>query len=189
MHKRVATLTRVLSCGLLLTMAALPAAAETYAVKLAGGNSLVTRYQPRQASWDKNVVLVLTDVGNWIALERGDIESIEMQGDLRGFGIKLDAKTTLLGYSANDVMEREGNAFGNNPLDQFIVGLQKAFGLGTNGADQPQFVEPGDAGGGIPLNSGSFNLFTTGGGGGGGGGTGGGPANGGVVPPDGSSVQ
>lgn len=128
--------------ALLLAVAALallagPALAETYTVTLRSGGTFLTRYQPQEASWDKDMILVLSEVGNWAALPRQDITSIKSDTSNRGFGKRVDATTVVLGWSANDyVDDGSGGAIGGPPPERSY--------------DQNQFVDPEDLRGGLP---------------------------------------
>ncbi len=87
---------------LALLVAASPALAETFTIKLKTGGQFISRHQPETAAWDDSTVLVLGDQGNWIALDRGEIESISSSVESRGFGVRLDTNTIFLGWSSND---------------------------------------------------------------------------------------
>lgn len=121
---------------LAVAVLALPAAAETYTVKLKGGGTFLSRHQPQQASWDESMILVLSDVGNWLALSRQDVESIVSDTNNRGFGKRLDANTIVLGWSANDYDESTAGAAD-------LPAPERSY-------DQNQFVDPEDIGGGFP---------------------------------------
>src|SRR6476660_5910477 len=92
--------------GLLLTaLAALPASpagADIYHVKLSSGTVIDSRYQPQDASWDKGLVLLLTDVGNWVGVKKTDIESVASENATRGFGVTIRNNTISLGVAPND---------------------------------------------------------------------------------------
>lgn len=152
---------------LVLALAALPAAAETYTVTLTNGTAFLSRYQPQESSWDSGTVLLLTDVGNWMAVPRGEIESITAESEVRGFGLRIDATTLVFGWAPNDNPEEDETAPAQrdpfSSLDRFL----------NRSYDIQQFVEPGEAGGGgVPV----FGVTYSGGGGGQAfGGTGGAP--------------
>ncbi len=114
----------------------LPATAETYTVQLKGGGTFLTRHPPQQASWDENMIMVLSDVGNWVAIARQDVLSIASDTNNRGFGKRLDASTIVLGWSANDYDEATAGAAG-------LPAPERSY-------DQNQFVDPEDIGGGFP---------------------------------------
>ncbi len=127
----------VLLAASALALLAGPALAETYTVSLRGGGTILTRYQPQEASWDRNMILVLSDVGNWAALPRQDITSIKSDALNRGFGRRVDATTVVLGWSAND-------------YDETTAGGAQNLGPPERSYDQNQFVDPEDLRGGLP---------------------------------------
>lgn len=127
-----------------------PAAADVFTVKVVGGGSFDTRYQPEEASWDTDQVLLLTELGNWIAVPKADIESIESQTENKGYGRVIDTTTISLGFKINDapVEEEGGQGSALDRLLEYMVARDR-------GAEQDysveQFVEPGLAGtGGLP---------------------------------------
>lgn len=86
----------------LLALSALPAAAEVYTVTLTNGNVMETAYQPQEAAFDKRLVLLMTDVGNWVGVRKADIESVRSDAELSGYGKVIQKNTILLGWSANE---------------------------------------------------------------------------------------
>jgi hypothetical protein len=129
----------LLILGLLVTTFA--AEAETFTVTLTNGSSFESRYQPKQAQWDDAYILLLNDVGNWMAVPKADIESIESASESRGFGRAINTTTIELGVLPNDAaLAEEAAQSGNDPMDALAQMLQ---------ANQPapvnfnQFVEPG----------------------------------------------
>jgi len=87
---------------LLAVLVAIPAAAGVYKVELKNGNSFETRYKPRLAEWDESKVVLLTDVGNRITLNKDDIVDIVANAQVKGFGTVLDTTTIVLGWAPND---------------------------------------------------------------------------------------
>jgi hypothetical protein len=137
----------VVSAALLL---AIPAMAETYTVTLASGTEFESRYRPVEAGWDESKVMVLTDVGNWIALDKNDIVSVITQTENEGFGKVIDTHTIALGWSANDKATEDPEA----ALDPMTRLFNYLSAQDANQPDYsvPQFVEPGEAGqGGLPV--------------------------------------
>ena len=62
--------TRVVALPLLLLVgafAALPVSAAVYTVTMKTGSTFDTRYQPEEASWDENMIVLMTEFGNRIA--------------------------------------------------------------------------------------------------------------------------
>jgi hypothetical protein len=88
---------------LVLALCAVPASAEVFHVTLNNGSVIDTAYQPQQASWDPNMVLLLTDTGNWVGFPKEDIESIRAEDPTQGFGIRINDKRIALGLSPNDL--------------------------------------------------------------------------------------
>lgn len=97
-------------CPLLLVLAllAVPASADVFFVTLNNGSVVETSRQPEQASWDPNMVLLLTEVGNWIGFQRDEIESIRSEDPASGFGIRISNTAIALGLSPNDLPEATG---------------------------------------------------------------------------------
>jgi len=95
------------SCVWLLLLAfallALPASADVFYVTLKNGSEIQTSHQPQQASWDPNMVLLLTDVGNWIGYPKDEITGIRAENPTQGFGVRISKNTIALGWSPNDL--------------------------------------------------------------------------------------
>lgn len=142
----------VIVASVALALIALPALAETYTVQLSNGTHFETRYQPKVASWDESMVLVLTDVGNWIAIDQADIVSVDVATEQDGFGKVIDTLTVSLGWAPNDAPAEDPEA-ALDPMSRLLNFLQ------AEEANRPdysvqQFVEPGQAGGstgGLPV--------------------------------------
>lgn len=128
---------RILLTAAALVLLAGPAVAESYTLTLKNGSTMLTRHRPQEASWDSNMLLVLTDVGNWIALDRGEVAKIVSDIQNRGFAKRLDATTVVLGWSAND-------------FDETAERGTQDFGRPAGQYDQNQFVDPEDLRGGLP---------------------------------------
>lgn len=142
----------VIVASLALGLIALPATAEVYTVKLTNGTEFESHVQPQEAGWDENMILLLTDVGNWIALDRADIVEVETETERAGFGKVIDSKTVAIGWAPNDAPSEDPEA-ALDPMTRLLNFLQ------AEQADRPdysvqQFVEPGQAGGttgGLPV--------------------------------------
>jgi len=140
-------------CSLLaLPLLALPAAAEVYTVTLTNGSVLETAYQPQEAAFDKDMVLLMTDVGNWIGVRKDEIESVRSDAELGGYGKVIEKNTILLGWSANDAAnpdEEEGEE-GQGRRDPALAATAQALQALTQQrqAEQnytiKQFVRPED---------------------------------------------
>jgi hypothetical protein len=87
-----------------------PANAEVYTVTLKNGSVLETAYQPQEAAFDRNVVLLMTDVGNWIGVRKDEIESVQSDAELSGYGKVIEKNTILLGWAANDAADPDAEA-------------------------------------------------------------------------------
>jgi hypothetical protein len=132
---RVATLAALLLAA--LAWLAVPATAEVYTVKLTNGKSFLTRYQPREAAFDPAMVTFLGEHGNLMAVPRDQIEGVTTEVESKGYGLRINTTTVLLGYTANN---------GEIQGDQVFVS-----GDDRNAYDIQQFVEPSQAGGGFPV--------------------------------------
>jgi hypothetical protein len=148
-------------CPLLLALAllAVPASADVFYVTLNNGSVVETSRQPEQASWDPNMVLLLTEVGNWIGFQRDEIESIRSEDPTSGFGIRISDTAIALGLSPNDMPEATGtptdaqSAYTDRMLDMYdrlVTQIEKANEYSVNqgvSTDQTQ---------GIPLGYGGY---------------------------------
>lgn len=137
---------RVWLCLIAVALVASPAAAELFYVTLNNGSVLESRYQPQQASWDGNLVLLMTEVGNWIGVRRDEIQDVTSETQNRGYGIAINTTTILLGFAPNDAADpnaepAEGTqaTVGAQVLQQFIQQREK-----ENSYTVQQFVEPGE---------------------------------------------
>jgi hypothetical protein len=124
---------RVFAWVLAAAVVAAPLAAAVYTVTLKNGNTFETRYEPEDASWDKEKVVFVDEVGNTIALLRADIESIVSDVAAKGYGSVLDNTTIALGWAPNDAAE-PGAAPGG--------GAETAAAVQPPPINQEQFVEP-----------------------------------------------
>ncbi len=133
-----------------LALLALPAAGESFVVTLTDGTTFETRYQPQEASWDPGMVLLLTEVGNWIGLPADSIAEVTSDVDSEGFGTRINATTIALGPAPNDAAipeEGEGAAGGAAAAQSQQNALLEAY-LQQREAEQrytvEQFVEPNE---------------------------------------------
>ena len=124
-----------------LGLSAAPAGAEIFRVTLADGGVIETRYQPQESSWDPETVLLLTEVGNWIGLNRADIASVETDAVDRGYGFIIDNTTISLGWAPNDqpVPDPEAQADARLQALQNLIDQQRA---PAEPYTIQQFVEP-----------------------------------------------
>jgi hypothetical protein len=125
-------------------LAALPAAADVYTIRLSNGGTFESRYQPKQAAWDATLVTFVDETGTEIALPQAMIAEVTSQSEVKGYGRVLDTTTIDLGFMPND-LDQSQQAMQQqalmNPAGQMVVGP----------AAGGQFVEPSAIGGGIPL--------------------------------------
>jgi hypothetical protein len=135
-----------------LLAAVAPAMAETYHVKTVAGDEFLTRYQPEEASWDNGQILFLTEVGNWIALPKDDVAGITTETENKGYGRVIDTTTIALGRSPNDAAtpEEEAAQKQDSPMDA----LRSLLSQQQPSYSVQQFVEPSEAGGGLPVSFG-----------------------------------
>lgn len=146
------TLPLLLALAALAVLLAAPAAsAATYIITLDNGTSFESRYQPEEAEWDSSVVMLLTQYGNWIALEKETIADVVTDIESQGFGKVIDTKTVSLGVLANDAVEPTDPSEMTQAqvLQQF---LQQQQGQPQQDYTVQQFVDPSQAGtGGLPV--------------------------------------
>jgi len=117
------------------------AGAAVYTVTLTNGSTFDTRYQPQQASWDADKIILLNEFGNLISFHTADVASVTVDSETRGFGHQLDDTTMALGWAPNDLLDPdsdEGRAA--MAADQAAAATQAMMPQVYN---QQQFVEPG----------------------------------------------
>jgi hypothetical protein len=146
--------------SLAVAIAAVPVLAESYTLVLKNGNTFQTRYQPEDASWDPEKLTFLDEVGNLIALPKGDVDRITTETENRGFGHVLNSTTVAIGWAPNDAVDpdsEEGKA---------VIAAEDAFAAAAEGAPpiytQEQFVEP-SAATGLPITFGGGTVPPMGG--------------------------
>ncbi len=127
-----------LALGMLLVLA-LPAGADIYHVKLSSGTVIDTRYQPQDASWDKSMVLLLTEVGNWVGVRKDEIESVTAENATRGFGVTIRNNTISPGFAPNDQPNPNGDK-GAAALDRLTQAIQ---GLSQSQQQKPYTIQQG----------------------------------------------
>ena len=108
--------------------------AELYTVTLTSGATFQTRYQPEEAPWDAQQVLLRTDLGNWISLPRAEIVSAVAETENKGFGRVIDSNTVELGMTANDMPTAEEMAANPQNFQQMFP-QEEPYNI-------QQFVEP-----------------------------------------------
>jgi len=137
-HRQLSSL--VLAASLL---AALPAAADVYTIRLTNGATFESRYQPKQAAWDATLVTFVDETGTEIALVQSQIADVASQSEVKGYGRVLNTTTIDLGFMPND-LDQSQQAMQRHAL--LNPSLQA--GVLPNGG---QFIEPDQIGAGIPL--------------------------------------
>lgn len=104
----VRNLLRLSPVVLALALLAVPAYAEVFHVTLKNGTVIETASRPQQASWDSKMVLLLTDMGNWVGFSQDEIAGIRSEDPIQGFGIRINDKVVVLGLSPNDLPDAKG---------------------------------------------------------------------------------
>lgn len=99
------SLARVSMALLALAPFAVPAEAEIYFVTLNNDTVMESAYQPQEASWDRDMVLLLTEVGNWIGVQKSDIKEVRSEAQIAGYGVVIDSNTFELGFAPNDATD------------------------------------------------------------------------------------
>ncbi len=132
-------------------LVALPASAAVYTVKLTNGTQFETRYRPVVADWDKSKVLMVTTRGNRISLLRADIESVEADTEVKGFGTVIDTTTIVIGLAPNDAPVPGEGMDDTDPATRLLRYMQQRDSQPPPPPfTVPQFAEPNSQGG-IPL--------------------------------------
>jgi hypothetical protein len=178
----------------LCVLPVVPVSAEVFHVTLTNGTVVDTAYQPQQASWDPNMVLLLSDTGNWIGFPKDEIDNISAEDAAQGFGVRISDKAIALGTSPNDlpVPDESGKSQQSEAGERYYALVERA--LAAAEKQQNYSIQQGvstEQTQGIPTsfgNNGYFEGLNGGGtfnglsGGGLGGNTGGGLGTGTVVP-------
>jgi hypothetical protein len=55
-------------------------------------------------------VLVLSDVGNWIGIDQRQIDRVDTETQIRGFGVAINNTTIAIGWAPNDAPEQQQQA-------------------------------------------------------------------------------
>ena len=149
---------------LALALLALPASAEVFHVTLKNGTTIDSSVQPQQANWDPKMVMLMSEVGNWVGFSQDEIESIKAEDPTSGFGVRISSTAIALGRFSNDLPE-EGKTNPQEELNQRYLALANRM-LEQSERQQrysvQQFVEPNQTQG-IPSgfagygNGGNFN--------------------------------
>lgn len=167
-----------LALGLASLVVVSPIAAEFYEIQTQNGAVIESRYQPKESSWDPSLVLVMTEVGNWVGIPKADIVEVKTVGNDRGFGYVINPTTIALGWSPNEptaeeIAAQKTAAGGEGGKDAAVIQALQALyaGQGGTNANQPppysvqQFAEPSQAQGipfsNIPPATGFNNYFNS----------------------------
>lgn len=152
-------LVRVWPSLVVLALLASPAAADIFYVTLNNGTVMESAYQPQESSWDASMVLLLTEVGNWVGIPKDQIEKVETSIQKSGFGVRINAATVAIGWSPNDAEDPEAQAAaeGQQPGSAMEARFQQAIQNLNQTISQlesqrqaqesytiNQFVEPGE---------------------------------------------
>lgn len=139
-REAVTPLLAVIALAGLAALTAAPAQAEVFHVNLRNGTTIDTLYQPQQATWDPNVVILLSDAGNWIGVDQRDIDNVVSESQIRGYGIALNFNTVAIGWAPNDAIDPA--ALQTNPQAATLQALQNIYQQQQEQAHYtiPQFV-------------------------------------------------
>lgn len=139
--------------GAALLLVALPAAAEIYHVNLHNGASYESRYPPEAASWDQDTVLVLTETGTWVGVERSSIARVETETELRGYGERIDATTVRMGRTPwSGPLQGEEELTSEERQLRLLEAMVQQQNQPERDYTMDQFVEPDAMGtGGLPV--------------------------------------
>lgn len=127
-----------------LALLALPAGAEIYTITLTNGSVIETAQQPQEASWDSNLVLFLSEVGNWAGVSKAEIESVLSESQRKGYGIRINDTTVAIGWAPNDLPTEEEAAQGRDGVDRAAQALDRMAAQAEQDRQYTinQFVEP-----------------------------------------------
>ena len=85
----------IFTIAALMFLTVVPAMSAVYTIHLKNGNSFDSRYKPRIAGWDENKIMLTTDIGNKITLQRDDVVDITVDTETQGYGTVLDTTTIV----------------------------------------------------------------------------------------------
>ena len=128
--------------ALVAALFAVPATAEVFHVTLTNGTTVDSSVQPQQASWDPNMVMLMTEVGNWVGFQKNEIADIKAVDPTAGFGVRISNTAIALGRFSNDLPESAKGTAGqeNKYLDLATKALEAA--EKQHHYSIQQFVEP-----------------------------------------------
>ncbi|HEV7786240.1 MAG TPA: hypothetical protein VGQ28_12930 [Thermoanaerobaculia bacterium] len=127
---------------LAFALLAVPATAEVFHVTLTNGTTVDSAVQPQQASWDPNMVMLLTDVGNWVGFPKDEISDIKAVDPTAGFGVRISSTAIALGRFSNDLPENAKG--GAQDQDKYMALATRALEAAEKQQHYSvqQFVEP-----------------------------------------------
>jgi hypothetical protein len=141
MLRSIRSTSRVWLLVLAAVLLAAPATAEVFHVTLTNGTTVDSSVQPQQASWDANMVMLMTDVGNWVGFQKAEIADIKAVDPTAGFGVRISSTAIALGRFSNDLPESaKGSGQDNKYLDLATKALEAA--ERQQHYSVQQFVEP-----------------------------------------------
>lgn len=126
---------------------------DTYRVLMKNGTTFRSGQRPVTAWFDENKVLLLSEGGHTIALEREEIERVESDLEFEGYGTLLNKTTILVGNVANDAPVPDPDAAmnrGNLPPNLSSLLINQPFLAGTAPQTLPA---PGQGGVASPFGS------------------------------------
>lgn len=165
MSRSIRSTSRVWLPMLAVVLLAVPATAEVFHITLKNGTTFDSAVQPQQASWDSNMVMLLTDVGNWVGFTKDEIADIKAVDPTAGFGVRISSTAIALGRFTNDLPEsaKGAGAQESKYLDLATKALEAADRQQHYSVQQ--FVEPSQTQG-IPAAFGGYGGSAPPGGGG-----------------------
>lgn len=101
---------RALVLAAMATALAAPLVAAEFTVYLTNGTTFESRYEPRDAEWDAQKIVLIDGAGNTISLSKGEVDRVESDIGSKGFGHMLDDTTMAFGWAPNDKGEYDPNA-------------------------------------------------------------------------------
>jgi hypothetical protein len=132
---------RVWLLVLAVALLAVPATAEVFHVTLTNGTTVDSAVQPQQASWDPNMVMLMTEVGNWVGFQKNEIADIKAVDPTAGFGVRISSTAIALGRFSNDLPESVKGTGENKYLDLAARAMEMS--ERQQHYSVQQFVEPG----------------------------------------------
>jgi hypothetical protein len=114
---------------LTFTLLALPATAEVFHVTLVNGTTVDSSLQPQQASWDPNMVMLMTEVGNWVGFPKEEIADIKVVDPTAGFGVRISSTAIALGRFSNDLPDPTKGTTQDDINNRYLALANKALDL------------------------------------------------------------